>query len=234
MILNGMSKMHSNAVAGFIRPTYISHTSATIENYTTITLTKPTDVAIGDLLIILVGNDYDGSFTQWNDTTNKPSGFTLIITGGSSLSDTRFAAFWRVADGTEGATIDVTSFSYAYQFGFYIHIKGANAVSPIGVLSDSYLDFGSSNHNLTASVTNGNIDDLGIYILSFDGGDGFPFAVTSGVGWVEKGEVQVYTTPITVSGTFGIKDYDSITGENVNINSSVNDGGAGFQFRISK
>ena len=215
--------------SGFDRATFISNTSNAITTNTSITLTKPNDIVTGDLLIILVGNDDITSLDQWDNTTNKPTGFTFIQTDGTFNTDCHYGSFWRVADGTEGATINITSSRNANYYGFYIHIKGAHVTAPIGNLGASALESALTTNTL-GGIT-GNADDLGIYINSFDGGDGLPFSV-SGSGWVLDDEVQVSTSGLTVSGSFGTKIYSSTAAQDTTITASVPDGQAGFQFRI--
>ena len=59
-------------------PTIEGWTSNTIVPGSSLTLTKPTGVQVGDLLLILVGNDNATGTAQWNNTDLKPTGFTQI------------------------------------------------------------------------------------------------------------------------------------------------------------
>ncbi len=115
-------------------------TTPVVESYTansaaaaSVTLTKPASVAVGDLLLILVGNDNATATAQWDNTTYKPSGLTLINESGNATSDTHTAAFYRVADGTEGLTIAVSAQSSNDYWGYYVRVSGIDPADPINV-----------------------------------------------------------------------------------------------------
>ena len=209
--------------------------NSTISSSTSITLTKPTSPAVlsGDLLIIIVGNDDTTVTAQWNNTTLKPTGFTLINEAGNSSSDAHVAAFWRIADGTEGSTIAVPAQSSADMWGFYIHITGHDPTTPIHQTgADVNLSSGST-FNITG-VTTTIADCLGVYCHAFDGGDGFPFSV-SGTGWSESADITCDVLNVAEgSGSWGTKQLTA-TGASgtATVTCSVSDGSAGFQFAIA-
>lgn len=219
-------------ITGYSRPTLISYTKNGQQTGDVI-LTKPANIVIGDTLIIICANDSIGA-TQEYSATYKPTGFTFSNWVGSGSSDCHPALFWRIADGTEGSTINTVSYTNSRDsFGFYLHIKGAHATIPIGGIGANYI--GSGNSSRTLSGVSGNIDDLGIYMLAMDGSDTAPFSVTAGLGWVEEDEEL--SRPSAAGGTagcFGTKIYDATAGTNVTIDSTLSDGVAGFQFRVVK
>lgn len=69
---------------------------------TTQTLDMPASVASGDLLIAVLVCDGNPTFT-W------PAGWTALTSGASNSSECRVEARYRVADGSEGASIAVTT-----------------------------------------------------------------------------------------------------------------------------
>jgi len=230
MIINQMSKMHGG---GPVRAELVQHTvnSKVTTGAPFLTLTKPVAETInnGDLLIILIGNDMTTDTAQWDDTTHKPSGFTLVDTGGSTASAAHLAEFWRIADGTETTTIDVSSVNAADVVGWYIHIRGAHATAPIGAEGAVTITGNSTSQSIPGAT--GNEDDLGLFLSMWDGGDTYPFTV-SGTGWVRDGQVQASTSSGVVAGCFGTKIYDSTAAQSVTVDGSVSDGKVGHQFRI--
>ena len=212
-----------------------------IENYTqntiipgnSLTLTKPSGVQTGDLLIIIVGNDDNTATAQWNNTTYKPAGFTLINESGNSTCDTHTAAFYRIADGTEDATIPVPAQSSDDYWGFYIHISGVGADTPINKIGPD-INTGSSVGSIAITGVITDVDGcLAIYVHSYDGGDCSAFN-PSGTGWSEESEIRAGTGSGNSSGSWGKKEQTNLgaTGT-VTISGTPTDGWSGFQFAIT-
>lgn len=100
-----------------------------------INITKPASIAVGDLMIALIGITCTGPTATPAVTT--PSGWNLIraTTINGAANSTHGSSFWRIVDGTEGA-----SFNFAYTLGTgtvervtgEIHrIIGTHATTPI-------------------------------------------------------------------------------------------------------
>lgn len=207
-------------------------TSATADPGASITLNKPASAASGKTGIIIVGNDDNSAVAQWDDVTNKPTGFTLINELGNATQDCHAAAFWRVLDGTEAATINVPAATIDQYWGYYIIVSGAHASSPLEAVGTDSVGTGTS-AGIT-EVTTGVNDCLCFYLLSFDGADGFPFSV-SGTGWTEQGEIEVPTSGggNDASGCWGTRDLATAGGAGTaTVTNSVSDGWVGFQFSI--
>lgn len=116
---------------------YASHSS--------ITISKPSGVASGDLLLAHLTN-YD---TLRDFTT--PSGWTLLSTGHKSYSTsnlTRSVVFYRVADGSEGASFafNTSGGSTPYINGAVLRYTGVDTSAPIDVAGA-----GDANSNSTRS-----------------------------------------------------------------------------------
>ncbi|USN87822.1 MAG: DUF2341 domain-containing protein [Candidatus Nomurabacteria bacterium] len=214
-------------------PTIESFTSNTaLTTGASITLTKPSGVEVGDLLLIMVGNDDNTATAQWDNATLKPSGFTLINEAGNATADAHTAAFYRIADGTEGATINVPSQANADYWGYYVRVSGVDQVTPINVTGADYMSGNNTNHSVT-SVTTVTDNSLAFYLLAGDGGDTFPFTV-SGTGWSESSEIQAGTGFGNAAGAWGTRDMTTAgaTG-NATVGMSVSDGASGFQFALT-
>lgn len=196
-----------------------------------ITLTKPSGVVNGDLLLIILGNDDIGSVAQWTAST-KPTGFTFVQESGSALSDSHIAYFWRIADGTEGATIVCPADFTNDYFGWYLRITGAHNSAPIDITGPTDVEGPGATHVADGIVTT--VDDcLAFYILAFDGGDGPVFAV-SGAGWSRSSELQAGTGAENASGTWGTKE-QAIAGAtgDATITPNISDGATMWQFAIA-
>ena len=195
-----------------------------------ITLTKPTGATINnnDLLIILAGNNDSTDTAQWDDSSNKPTGFTLIKTFGNASKDVHVAAFARVADTTEGATITLPQVTSRILWGAYIHITGADISAAMHKVGADSEVFGAS-LEITGVITT--IDDcLCFYLYGLDGGSGAPFSV-AGAGWSETSENQ----QSGMGNTFGTRSLASLgaSGSATVSQSGVSDGQVGFQFAIA-
>ena len=214
-------------------PVVEGYTSNTVIPGSSLTLTKPAGVQPGDLLIILVGNDDSTATAQWNNTTYKPTGFTLINESGNATCDTHTAAFYRIADGSEGPTIAVPAQSSDDYWGFYIRISGVDVDAPINKIGAD-VNTGSLVGSIAIVGVTTDVDEcLAIYIHSYDGGDCAAFN-PSGTGWTEKEEIRAGTGSGNSSGSWGMKEQTSLgaTGT-VTVSGTPTDGWSGFQFAIA-
>lgn len=173
----------------------------------TLTINKPTGVQTNDLLIIAVGNDKlnPSDPLEYNDTTNKPTGFTLIGCEDSVTQDITIAAFYRIADGTEGSSFSVSAVTASEDnetMGWCYRISGVDTTTPIG---DWQIAFGNTGDQSY-------IRDGGALVLAahfFDGGDGHPHTV-SGTGWSLGESNQQSTSNISISGAWATNESESV------------------------
>jgi len=215
-----------------------------IENYTeqwnttgntTLTFSKPSGVQVGELLLIIAVND-DTSATAFTD--NK-SGWNFIADFGNGTSDSHVGLFWRIADGTEGGTEQVTSAGSDEWGGWYVRISGvdtneANTINAVGTQTTLR---GSS---VTATAVTTDVDDcLALCFGSFDGGDGnnsAPFSV-SGTGWSYEDDGSSGTTGYSdTSGVWGKKSMTGTqgsTGDATISSDGTSDGMVGAQIAIA-
>ncbi len=215
-----------------ILPTVVSWNSATSAAAASLILTKPSEVEIGDLLLIFVGNDDNTVTAQWDNTTLKPTGFTLINHAGNNTPDAHTAAFYRIADGTEGATTSVPAQSADNYWGFYIRVVGASTTNPINIVGTDYAVNNQASHPVSSITTTQN-NTLAFYLLSADGGDNDPFSI-SGTGWSESSEIESGATDLNASGVWGTRAMvvPGATGP-ATVGMSTTDGASGFQFAIN-
>lgn len=185
-------------------PVVETFTTAVSDAGVLLNIAKPTGVAVNDLLLIFLYNDTTSGANSWDDVTNKPSGFTLISqTDTSDENDARFAAFYRIADGTETATIDCPQVGTSDQVGYYIRVSGVSTTTPLNTVGTP----GSANglsHPVPGITTT--LDNcLVFYVAAADGGDTRPMSV-SGTGWVEGAENSNSGSTIVAAGTWGTKE----------------------------
>ena len=172
----------------YAAPIVAGSTNNKAASSSSLTLTKPSSVAVGDLLIIIVGNDDDTDTAQWDDSTLKPTGFTLINEAGDHFSDCHTAAFWRVADGTEGATVGVNSQAAANNWGIYYRITGAQTTSPIDATGADFLQTTGTTAAVTALTTT--VEKALIFCAGSTDGLLVPVDSIAGNDWVVDYEVQ--------------------------------------------
>ena len=193
-------------------------------------LTKPSGVVSGDLLILICMNEDDTSIDQFTD---NHAGWTFLLNTGNSSSACHTGVFWRISDGTEGASESVTAQSSDQWMGFYLRVSGAHATTPIDSSLPGVSTGNASNHPVLGVTTS--VDDCLIFCaLVFDGGDGFPFSVI-GSGWTKVDDFQTGVSPTDdVSGVFGKKDLPTAGASGtVTIACSLPDGAAWFQVAIA-
>lgn len=192
-----------------------------------LTFTKPAGVANGDLLLLVVGGDADNSGTF--QPTDTPTGWNLISSA-SGGADSDIAAFWRIADGTEGATLTITRNSLAgfdELYGWYLRITGADSTTPINQTG--------ANSGLfdLAGVTTDTADCLAFGLLGGDGGDMFPYSTTS-PGWTKFSDQRSGIDGSDASGVIFTKEMATAgdTGT-LTVVATVSDGRYGFQFAVA-
>ena len=139
-----------------------------------ITLTKPASIAVGDLLLLIVGND-SADIPIWDDLT----GWTKFVNANSAGADANLGCYWRIADGTEDATIEVTcTTEFVDIFGWYIRVTGADTTNPINVIGTPAYVISDTDHIIPSVTTTVN-DCLAIYALAWDGGDAGSFSASN-------------------------------------------------------
>lgn len=211
-------------------PVVESFTQNTVVSATSITLTRPTGVNVNDLLIINCGCDDSTSNLRW---TTIPTGFTALYGEVASTdADAHIIAWFRIADGTEGATINVAHITSDDLWGGYIRVSGADTTTPIDVVGTGDIQAFSVTSHAISSVTTTVIDCLAFYGLTFDGGDGNPFTV-AGTGWSESDEGNSGSGAGNVGFCWGTRGVAAIgaTGD-ATVTSSVADTSVANQFAI--
>jgi hypothetical protein len=164
-------------------------------NVSSITATKPTGAnapSVGDMLIILVGNDSTVAGPEFDDVTYKPTGFDLIGTVGDASVDVHVAAFSRVATGSEGATIACPALSTADMWCAYIVVE--NQHTTYGTAIDAWQ--GSTDGSqpwVGTGVTTTKNDCLVISCASLDGADVAPV-------WMGEKWGLAYVDTVSVKG----------------------------------
>ncbi len=194
---------------------------------TNLVLTAPAGIQVGELLLLIVENDYNAAGPEFNAVT----GWTKINEAGSATPDAFIGAYWRIADGTEGASVTVTSAHARSWLGWYIRISGADTANPINVQNFATSTGTGTNPQVIPQVTTTADNCLAIYGLSFDGGDGLPMSVDA--AWTERAELAYGTTTAGVSGSWGTKVQAAAGGTGTaSVTTSGTDGASYFQLAI--
>lgn len=196
---------------------------------TSLDLTRPTSWASGDGGVIIVGDDDNTNNLRWTVPTNWTAVFTE---GGSTVSDCHLAAFYIVADGTEGTPLNVVHTTSDDLWGYWLRLTDIDTGTMLdGSNVVTIPAFDQSSHAIP-SYTTTVADVLAFYAMAFDGGDGLPFSV-AGTGWSEGGEIQVSTSSGSASGTWGTNDIASASAAGIaTVTSNVSDGAVFVQFGI--
>ncbi len=194
-----------------------------------LTLTKPSGVQAGDLLLLLcMSGEQTVPPVRWQ---NDKAGWKNQGESGDSNHGIRNAFYWRVADGTEGATEDIGYAQPGNLMGFYVCVSGAHQESPIHAYQET-LSASSGTHTL-AGVTTTVDNCLILYSHGFDGGTGLPFTVVDEPPWTQSDEHQSGVGATDASGDFGSRSLP-VAGDSgsLQITNSVSDGGASWQIAI--
>lgn len=112
-----------------------------------IAATLPASISVGDLLRINVSQTPDsGSITT-------PSGWTKPQDVADGFGGGRLSAFWRIADGTEGATVSFTFANARNSTAIAWRLTGHNPTTPIDASANNSGTTGSTTAITSPSVT---------------------------------------------------------------------------------
>lgn len=148
---------------------------------TSITLTKPPCVP-GDLLILLVGNENSAN----GEGVGTVPGWFQLSSVGSGGTDCYSAAFYRICDGTEPATVVVPFLASDDGFGWYtrfgVGVDTSNPINAIEVVSATTVGTSIYVGNYPAPVPG----SMAISFMAYDGGDAGGFNVDQGQLKIEE------------------------------------------------
>lgn len=163
-------------------PTVSDFTSNAVETgNSTLSLTKPTGVEVGDLLILAMSSDSNTGANLFP----TPADWNLRVHVGNNTADASVTVFERVADGTEGATLDFTGLGTLNRYsGFYLLIKGAELVESMG----AQVEIGSAASGVVPSLQSLADDALSLVLISSQGQDTGPYSdpPTDGYAFVSQ------------------------------------------------
>jgi hypothetical protein len=195
-----------------------------------IDLSRPFDVAIGELLWIFVRTGDNNGAETFTGVTDTPS-WTKLVAGGDQNTDDKFVIYYRIADGTEEATVTVGWSGGSFEsVGWYLRVSGVNTASPINQTGSVVLSPAGTSHEITG-VTTDAADCLAFYLFGIEVGGTDVYSV-AGAGWSETTE-NTSGGVSAISGSWGTKQQASAgaTGT-ATITSTLSDGGTGVQFAV--
>ncbi len=173
-------------------PVITSHTITTVIGQA-ISMPIPDGVEVGDLLVVLLGNNDSADNEGW---TSAPAGWTVEYNAGGVSTDCYSAMAWRIADGTELATADFNS-NPARQIGYYLRITGAIQSNPIVIGTPQLITTVTD----TAVMSNFDTAEDDCLLMSFvvqDDDIGVPWSVSG--NWVAPVE-NIYKNGLSVAFT---------------------------------
>jgi hypothetical protein len=192
---------------------------------------SPKNVAAGDLLLIIVGNDDNSATAQWDNVSLKPTGFTLINEAGDATQDCHIAAFYRVADGSEGSSFSVPAQSSDDLAAVCVLVSGQHVLAPINAVGADASDASPAPFSIT-ELTTTLANCLGFAVAAYDGADDGGYT-WGGTGWSELVEVRSGSTSNESSITAATKSIASAGASGAaTVDPAVDDGMVGFQFAV--
>jgi hypothetical protein len=193
--INGISKASISKLNGISLPSVgaaitLTDITTTCElnktyNVDPLNVTLPATAGSGDFVIVFVAVD------QINDTEFwlVPSGWTRAYSRPSGLADAHISMFYRLFDGTEGVTVDITGSTANTgrdAAGISLIANNIDTTNPIHVTGSS-----AASGDVTTLAIPGvayTVDGMAIGAMAHDGGDGDPYTYSSGWGNVKQGE----------------------------------------------
>jgi hypothetical protein len=185
------------------------------------TVTKPSGVEVGDLLMMIGLCDANNT-ADWNDLTS-PDVWTTAFNDNSTGADANLCVWWRIADGGEAASETVTGSASLERSVWYLVIKNVDS-TPINVTGAGAGGGNSFTHAFTA-LTTSVANCLCMFFICGDGGDMNPYSITTGTDWFIIDDRNSGAGGTDVGGCWGIKVLASAGGSGaLTLTSSASDG----------
>lgn len=153
---------------------------------------KPTDVEVDDLLIIVAGSEGFNS----GGTATTPTGWNLL--GSAATSQVTVTVFWRIADGTEPASVTLalngnSGATTGHHYTTYMSIRGVDTSDPFDDFVGATWPSGTNATFSSLTTTVGNTLMIGAAIgwKSSGAGDGGPGDAANWAppsGWTERAD----------------------------------------------
>jgi len=186
-----------------------------------LTITKPTSTAVGDLLIATI--------TTQSAITSVPSGWTEITNRDSTTSYARTYCYYVIATSTQTAASNFTwvATSTTVIAGGISRITGDFHTTPVSVFA-SGVSSASSSQTFTASVTPNNASSLLMFILSTGSNSGGSntssgYAITtSNPSWTEAYDVTVFASTTFVHNAMAYATRPEVTATGNATSSTLN------------
>lgn len=204
---------------------------------TTITMTAPSGITSGELLVIFAGSDADNETgAVFSINTGTYPGWTKINEYGDGDSDAHVAAWYKISSGSEGDVV-VDSTVADELIGWYLRISSVKTATPItdedGFASiDSVTIYDAATGTLAPSA-----DDLLLAAVIHDGGDCVPASDNSkGSFWT--GQLDDHTSGTSGNDVGGILAYGLATSTSepgtYTVTPAASDGSAGIILAIKE
>ena len=211
-------------------------TTATVAVATSIDISEPTGLATNDLALIFVTNNTGNTNTdEWDNGSNKPTGFTLIEEEGTTTSDCHTGAFYRIITGSESwpITIPWTSNNNTHAVAYAVRVTGIDTSTPLHITGTTFDDNTGTTHAVPSLTTTLN-NSLIFYVLGAQGGDMDPVSV-SGTGWSESAENTAGTTGTGATLTWGTRELATAGASGAaTVTTNSSDGTNSWQFAIAE
>lgn len=198
-------------------PIYQTSTNNYAGATATLTLTKPSAVKRGDMLYLLVGNEWNGN--EDLQFTDNLTGWNLEASEGNKQARSFIGVFSRLADGTEGATEDVVATDSSNMLGLYIHVRNVEPAAPVNVMGAVSTD----NTNLaaqTATTATTTVDNCLVIAFIHSWSATLSPMTTATANWTmienatgTNGAVSIATRELSTAGTTGDMAFTFVVGQ---------------------
>lgn len=167
------------------------------------TYDTPADIAVGELLVVLIGyytGGNSGTKERW-ETASQPAGWTKVTETNTTLVGC--TAFWKIADGTEGAsTTFTTAIPSVDSCARYIRLSGVDSDFAI---TSSTNDSQTTASLVTPAVYADSDNSIGLHISAMEDPN-ISTIDASGTDWVDNGITQTGLTTSDVQTQFLSKE----------------------------
>ncbi len=128
---------------------FVGASSNTSNTSNSLSLTKPVSTAAGDLILIQVG------YTVNSDNIVNLAGFNALVPNNTAQGNLELQMFWKIADGTEGASFTITASANTKNWvGSIVVYRNVDPISPFEGLAETRLNMATSANTFVApSVT---------------------------------------------------------------------------------
>lgn len=213
-------------------PSIATFTEATVTGGPSLSVTEPSSLASGDLIVIMVSCDL-GNNNYWPDGSTLADTYNdMAAQHGGNSADVQSHVYWRICDDTETWPLTISDGVNSDKVGWCLRIIDHDETTPIDVVS-AWAGEDSNGSTLVMGSITPTSGSLIIAYTGTDGGDMTPATIDSGTGYTVDDTLESGSPAQGVGSSYATKTATG-SASPLTFGYNVSDGRMGIQFAIAE